>query len=277
MNTCLVSTLLILSCVACGDDGGGGGLDANDPTTVRFGDTALVVVINPVVNDANDRNVATPGTTRTGVTVTSDDGVFATTNASGIAVLSPLTAGARTITVTGTDVGGTFNVMMGAGELREIAVASQGSTSEIMLELDYKSDQITEVTEAMTATEINDALKVSDSVVFFAAGSYPGDIDFSGSRVTLFGEGVFGGRVTLDGNITISGSNSRIRGTTINGTLTVPASGVGLSFSRVNGATTATGSDATFLENALCGGATLTGSGTYALDNHGTAPVTTCP
>lgn len=276
MNNYIVSTLLAVSCFACGDDGGSGTPDANDPTDVRFGDTALVVVVNPIVNDANDQAVATPGLARAGVTLTSDDGISATTGATGIAVLAPLTAGARTITVSGAG-GGTFAVMMGAGELREIALASEATTSTIMLEIDYKSARVTEVNDTMTTAQIDDALKVSDSVVFFAAGTYPGDLDFSGSRVTLFGEGVLGGRVNLDGNVTISGSDSRIRGTTISGTLTVPASGIGLSFSRVNGMTTATGSDGTFLENELCGGVSITGSGSYALDNAGAAPVTTCP
>jgi len=269
-----VPALLVFGLVACGgDDGSGGPPDASLPTDVKFGDTALVIVLNPVVNDVNDRTVAMPGTARTGVTFTSDDGVSAMTDASGIAVLAPLTAGARTITATGTGAAGTFNVMMAAGELREIAVASEGTTSSIMVNLDYKSNRVTEVNPTMTLTEVNNALKVSDQVVFFKSGSYTGDIDFSGSRVTLFGEGILGGTVTLVGNVTISGSNSRIRGTTITGSLTAPASGIGLSFSRVNGATNATGSDGTFLKNALCGAVTITGSGSYALDNAGAAPV----
>jgi hypothetical protein len=87
----------------------------------------------------------------------------------------------------------------------------------------------------MTRTQVNSVLKASDRVVFFASGHHTGDIDFAGSRVTLFGEGALGGRVVIDGNVTVSGSNSRIRGTQITGNLTISASGVGLSFSRVDG------------------------------------------
>jgi len=274
-----LTSMLVFTFAACGGSGSSSNPpDANDPTDVKFGDTALVVVMNPAVNDANDRTVTAPGPTRAGVTLMTDDGISATTDASGIAVLAPLTAGARTVTVTGTEVGGTFTVMMTAGELRELAVASQGASSNVMLNLDYKSDKVTEVSPTMTATEVNDALKVSDRVVFFTSGTYTGDIDFSGSRVTLFGEGVLGGRVNITGNITISGSNSRIRGTTITGNLTAPASGIGLSFSRVNGTTNATGSDGSFLKNALCGSVTITGSGSFALDNTGAPPVAAvCP
>jgi hypothetical protein len=272
------SIMLVLALVACGGgDSDTATPDANDPLDVRFGDTALVIVVNPIVNDANDQAVATPGLARAGVTLTADDGVSATTDASGIAVLAPLTAGSRTVTVTGTDVGGTFNVLMAAGELRELAIASQGATSSIMLELDYKSDRVTEINPTMSTTEVNTALEVSDQVVFFASGTYTGDLDFSGSRVTLFGEGVRGGKVIIDGSIMMSGSDSRIRGTTITGNLTVPASGTGLTFSRVNGTTDATGSDATFLRNALCGPASITGSGSFVLDNAGTPPTATCP
>ena len=37
---------------ACGDDGAAAP-DANNPTDVPFGTTAIVVVVNPVINDAN--------------------------------------------------------------------------------------------------------------------------------------------------------------------------------------------------------------------------------
>jgi hypothetical protein len=248
-----------------------------DPTQVPFGTTAIVVVVNPIVNDSNSRAVPLPGTVRAGVTLTTDDNVTATTDATGIAVLAPVTAGIRTITVTGAGVGGTFTEMVAANTLREVALATEGTRAEVMLDVDYKSDLVMEVTPAMTTAQVNDILKVSDRVVFFQGGSYQGDLDFSGSRVTLFGEGVLGGRVTFMGNMTISGSDSRIRGTHITGNLTIPASGVGLSFSRVDGITMSEGSDAKLLANALCGVDAVTGSGSIVLGNAGVSPITTCP
>jgi hypothetical protein len=271
----LVGALVAVLIAGCG--GGGGGTSTTNPTDVKFGVTALVVVVNPIVNDANLRSVPTPGQTRSDVRLVSDDGVSATTSATGIAVLSPLTAGMRTISVSGTNVGGSFTVNMTAGVLREIALATTGTSAQVMLDIDYKSDKVTEIAPTMSIADVNAALKVSDSVVFFKGGVYTGDIDFSGSRVTLFGEGVLGGMVELHGNVTVSGSDSRIRGTRITGNLTMPASGLGLSFSRIDGTTTAEGSDATLLVNAICGSETITGSGSFVVGNSGVAPSAACP
>lgn len=215
----MLSTVILFALAGCG---GGGTSSTTAPTDVKFGDTALVVVVNPVVNDANLRAVAAPGRVRANVRLTSDDGVTATTSASGIAVLSPLTAGTRTISVSGTNLNSSFTVTMTAATLREVAVAADSTSAQVMVAIDYKSDRVTELSPTMSIADVNAALKVSDTVVFFKGGVYTGDIDFSGSRVTLFGEGVLGGKVELHGNVTVSGSDSRIRGTRITGNLTSP-------------------------------------------------------
>lgn len=269
-------SILTVLLVACGGSSSSAP-DANDPANIPFGTTAIVVVVNPVINDANAHTVPAPGTVRAGVTLTTDDHVTATTDATGIAILAPVTAGARTITVSGAGVTGSASVMIASGALLELALATDASSAQIMVQVDYKTDQAVQVMPTMTNSQVNDVLKVSDRVVFFAGGHYTGDLDFSGSRVTLFGEGALGGRVFLDGNVTVSGSDSRIRGTEISGNLTVPASGVGLSFSRVNGTTTSMGSDGRLLANALCGTESVTGSGTIVVGNTGMPPVATCP
>jgi hypothetical protein len=272
-------TLAVIPLVLCAACGGSerGTPDANDPANVPFGTTAIVVVVNPTINDANSLTVPAPGTARAGVTLTTDDNVTATTGATGIAVLAPVTPGARTISVSGTGATGSVSVMIANGALLELAVATDAAGAQVMAQVDYKTDQAVQVAPAMSNAEVNSVLKVSDRVVFFADGHYTGDIDFAGSRVTLFGEGALGGRVIIDGNITVSGSNSRIRGTQITGNLAIPASGVGLSFSRVDGTTTSMGSDGTLLANALCGTAMVSGSGTIVLGNAGLAPITACP
>ncbi len=272
------SVAFLASCLLCGCGGSDDTTpDANNPTDVPFGTTAIVVVVNPWINDANSKTVPLPGTVRSGVTLTTDDNVTATTGANGIAVLAPVTAGTRTITVSGAVAGGSFTVMVADTTLREVALATDTGRAELMVDVDYKADQAFQLSPTMTNAEINDALKVSDRVVFLAGGTYRGDLNFAGSRITLFGEGVLGGRVILDGNVTVTGSDSRIRGAEITGTLTMPASKVGLSFSRVNGAMTSQGSDGMVLASALCGTETISGSGTIVLGNAGAAPMATCP
>lgn len=263
---------------ACGDDGGAGTPDANSPTDVPFGTTAIVVVVNPAINDANAKEgLPSPGDVVSGITLTTDDNVSATTGEDGIAVLAPVTAGTRTITVSGAVTGGTFTVMVADQTLREVALATDDGRADVMVNVDYKADQVFEVSSTMSNAEVNDILAVSDRVVFFEGGTYVGDLTFGGSRVTLFGEGVLGGKVSLDGNMTVTGSDSRIRGAHITGSLTIPASKVGLSFSRVDGAVTSEGSDGMLLANALCGTEMVNGSGTTVVGNRGAAPITACP
>lgn len=272
-------TLVCLSILAgCGDDGAGSTADANSPTNIPFGTTGIVVVVNPAINDINAKSgIAPPGSVVSGVKLTTDDDVSATTGANGIAVLAPVTPGMRTITVSGAVSGGTFTVTVADKTLREVAVATDNGRANVMVNVDYAADQAFEVSPTMTNAEVNNVLSVSDRVVFFKGGNYVGDLTFAGSRVTLFGEGATGGNVTLEGNVTVTGSDSRIRGTHITGMLSMPASKVGLSFLRVNGPVTSEGSDGMLLANALCGTETVTGSGTIALGNRGAAPIATCP
>lgn len=145
-----------------------------------------------------------------------------------------------------------------------------------MVNVDYKSDQAVEVNPAMTTAEVNAILAVSDRVVFFKGGTYAGNLDFSGSRVTLFGEGVLGGKVILQGNLAVSGSDSRIRGTHVMGTFSSQASKIGFNFSRVDSTATSSGSDSMFLASSFCGDETITGSGVTVVGNLGAAPLGAC-
>lgn len=269
----LLIVALISSISACGGDDPDPDPDPVDPTDVVFGDTALVVVVNPQINDATNQNVAEPGSLFDGIELTSDDGVTTLTADTGIAILDDLTPGIRTIAVVGDTIDASFTVTMGAGELREIALAVEGTSATVMVEIDYKSDQVAELDPSMTNEQVNEALRVSDQVVFFASGLYAGDLDFSGSRITLFGEGVLGGEVTIDGNVTMSGSDSRLRGTLVTGDVDVPASGCGISFSQVDGSLLVEGSDATLLSNAMCGSTEVDASGVIALGNAGLTPI----
>ena len=82
---------------ACGGDGGSGTPDSNSPTDVPFGTTAIVVVVNPTINDANAKTgLAAPGDVASGVTVTTDDNVSVNRRVFGSGYGRPIGSGLST-------------------------------------------------------------------------------------------------------------------------------------------------------------------------------------
>jgi hypothetical protein len=189
-------------------------------------------------------------------------------------VLSAIAAGTRTASFTSTEGTGQLELDIAEGDLREIAVALDATGAAGMANVLYAfGGTVVEITPTMTNAEVNAALSGSNLIVFLRAGTYQGNLDFSGSNVTLFGEGSQGGSVTIVGNVTVSGSGNRVRGARINGDLSVPGSSAGISYSRVVGTLTVDGSSVVLLKNAFCGTATVSGSGILALGNAGLAPL----
>ena len=258
--------------VSCGGDGPTS--PGPPPPPAAFGETTFVVIVNPAVNDANESIVPAPGSMLQGVSVVADDGTSGTTDSSGVAVLSDVTPGTRTLTLSGGGDSGQVTVSIAQSDMREVAVALDGSGAAVMSNVRYAfGGQVVELTPFTPLAEVNAALSQSNVIVFFGGGSYVGDLTFSGSNVTLFGEGMRGGQVTINGNVTVAGSNNRIRGAVVSGDLSVPGSFPGISFGRVAGAFDLSGSNAVLLRNALCGTASITGSNPTALGNAGLTPV----
>ncbi len=253
---------------ACGGD------SPTEPIELPYGETSLVVVMNPVVNDVNAAAIPAPGAAQSGVSVSLAGGPSGTTDASGVAALSPVPAGQRTLSASAGGTSGTLNLDIIDRDLREIAVSLTSGGAGLMADVRYAfGGQVVEVTPAMSVAAVNAELARSNIVVFFRAGTYSGNLVIAGSDATLFGEGTQGGAVTLDGNVTVSGSRSRIRGARITGSLTVPGSDFGMSFSRVAGAVQIAGSNAKLLRNAFCSTVNIPGSGATALGNAGLAPL----
>ncbi|MEX2467701.1 MAG: hypothetical protein WD995_12390, partial [Gemmatimonadota bacterium] len=225
-----------------------------------------------VINDANEQSVPAPGSSVGGVSVSIQDGPSGTTGSDGVAVVGAVEAGTRTVSFGST---GELSLAISSGDLREVAVALEGSGAAQMANVAYRFEgqTVVEITSGMTVADVNEELAKSNQIVLLAGGTYTGDLEFSGSNVTLFGEGAGGGNVTINGNVTVSGSGNRLRGTRITGELSVPGSDSGISFSSVSGAVHVDGSDAVLLNNAFCGSVTIDGSGTTALGNAGMAPV----
>lgn len=249
------------------------GCGSRGPTEVRLGETSLIVWVNPRVNEANRAMLAMPGGARAGVTVRLGD-VSATTDAAGVAVLSPVASGAQELRLEAGGAAATVGLTLVAKELRELAIAFDGSTARVMADLPYRfGGDVVEVTPSMTLAELNTALTGSNRIVLLRGGEYVGNLDFTGSDVTLFGEGTGGGTVIVRGDVNVSGSANRIRGARIVGTLQVDGSNFGLTSSAVTGPATIRGSSAVLLDNALCGGVTLSGSDDTVLENAALDPL----
>ena len=266
-------TLVLAGFLACG-----GTPDPAEPTEVTFGETTLVILVNPPLNDANEASVETPGSARAGVNVSVQGGPSGTTDTNGVVVLAPIAPGAKTVSLSGGGASGTVSVSLNDKDLREVAVALTSSGASIMANVLYAfGGQVVEVTPSMSVTDVNNELARSNIIVFFKAGTYTGDLVFSGSNLTLFGEGPQGGQVTVNGSVEVGGSANRIRGARIMSGLDVPGSNFGFSFSRLAGAFDLAGSSGALLGNAFCGAITIGGSGTTALGNAGMAPLAALP
>ena len=265
---------LALGALACSDAAG-----PVDATTVPYGRTTLVVFANPAVNAINTVPVTAPDTLRRdSVTIAVLQGQSversAASDSSGVATLSPVAPGTRTLAVSRDSVRGQTNASIADRDLREVAVALGASGAAVMASVQYAfGGRVVEVTPTTPIAQVNSALAGSNVIVFLRSGSYTGDLTFSGSNVTLYGEGPRGGTVTVNGNVTVNGSGNRIRGAHITGRLGVPANGFGMSLSRVDGAFQLNGSGATLLQNSFCGTVTSPTSNVTALGNAGIAPV----
>ena len=244
-----------------------------DPTDVDLGATALVVVVNPPLNDLNSAAVAAPGTERGGLTVSLDRAL--TTGDNGIAVFGNADAGTYSLAV-GT---GSVPVTLVDRELREMAVSYSGGTAAVMADVQYgfAGMEVIELDAGMSIADVNAALNGSNRIVLVRGGSYTGNVVFNGSNVTLFGEGATGGRVTLDGNVEVNGSGNRVRGAIVTGDLLSDGSSFGLTFSRIHGTATITGSDLVLMENVFCGAANLSGGNLAVLGNRGLSPIALPP
>jgi hypothetical protein len=264
----LTPVVFLAAALACGGDG------PTDPPDAVYGETTVVYVMNPVVNDVNAAAVPVPGTSRSGVDISVTSGPSGTTGGNGELVLAPVTAGVSPVSFSTSTASGQLDLDIGQGDLREIAVALDGTGAVEMANVRYAfGGTVVEITPAMSITQINAELARSNLIVFMRAGTYQGGLNFSGSNVTLFGQGSQGGSVTINGNVTVSGSFNRLRGARIVGDLSVIGSGAGISYSSASGSLTVEGSNAVLLNNAFCGATTVSGSGVLALGNTGLAPL----
>jgi hypothetical protein len=265
----IIAISVLIAVAACGGDGGD-----PDPLDVVLGETTLVIIVNPTINDVNEVAVPAPGVTLGEIEVSTDDGVAGETTDGGLVVLRDVSPGTRVISFDGLDASGSVTVTIGDGELREVAVAIDDAGASIMTEVVYElGGQVVELDPEMPSSALANALDQGNIIVFLGEGTYTEDLTFSGSDVTLFGAGAFGGRVTIDGGVTIEGSRNRIRGADVTGNVSVPGSDAALTFSRVEGNLQFEGSNGVLLQVQVCGDIDVGGSGATALGSAGLPPL----
>jgi hypothetical protein len=126
MHARVCSLMLVLSSspIACSDDDDADGR-SGEGADVEFGETAIVVVVNPAVNDGHTQAVPTSlGTRRSGVAIEAEPGGDATTAADGLAVIGGLAQGELELTLDG-EPRLPFSVVAD-GDVYDLAVAYDG-------------------------------------------------------------------------------------------------------------------------------------------------------
>lgn len=259
---------------------GSGGSTQKDGGDVTVGTTALVAILNPMVNDSHAADTPDElGTDRDGIEVNADPGESAVTSGDGLAVVDVPVGDIGVLVGSAPALGLT---VLAEGDVYDAAIAYDGTgaaffaNTPIRYPVGEKSGAHF-YDPATSFTEINNRLGQDSTVVVLRPGTYVGNLDIRGEGVLLFGEGWSDRDVVLDGDVTVNGGNVRIRGVTIQGDLTSNGNGFGISFSLVRGVTNIKGNAGAFLRNVFCGNATVPSSSATLLDNHGVPPLTTLP
>lgn len=251
--------------------GNGGGRNPDRP----FGETAIVVTVNPRVNDAHTTTVPNAlGTTRQGIAIDAQPGGGDTTDARGLAVLTDLDAGALDLVFDG-DATLPFTIAS-EGDVYDLAVAYDGTTVGAFDNFPVRygvGGQILEFDSSADPADVQTALSGNGNIVFFRNGTFTGDLTVTGDDVIFFGEGFTERQVVIDGSVTINGTGVRIRGFTITGNLNAPGNDFGLAWSVVRGSAQISGNAGALLHNAFCGTVTVPSSNATVLENEGMSPL----
>jgi hypothetical protein len=266
--------LLASSVAGCGDDDQPDGSAGNRPDR-PFGESAIITVVNPVVNEGHTGTVPSEhGTTRSGVFVDAVPGGEATSDSTGLAVVKGIAQGNLAL---GFDKGPTLPLtVVAAGDVYDLAVAYDGSNVATFDNFPIRygvGGQIVEFATNAPPADVELALATNANIVFFRNGRYVGDLLITGDDVIFFGEGFSERQVVIEGSVVVKGGGVRIRGFTITGDLTVEGNTFGMSFTVVRGSTDIKGNAVAFLRNGLCGSVTVPSSSASLLDNDGMAPL----
>jgi hypothetical protein len=261
----------------CGDDDEAGG-PIRTPDS-PFGETAIVAVVNPAVNEGNTTDTPSSlGTERGSIVVDAEPGGAGTTDATGLAVIQELARGDLSLRF-GANASLPFTVVAD-GDVYDLAVGLGGSAVEAFPNFPIRyavRGTVVDFDSSATPDAIARALDTDSNIVFFKNGTYTGDLTITGDSVIFFGEGFTQRQVVIDGSVIVKGTGVRIRGFTITGNVTVDGNDFGMAFSIVRGTTDIKGNAVAFLRNAFCRPVSVPSSNATLLDNEGMAPMPAPP
>jgi hypothetical protein len=259
----LAALVVALGCGGDGDD-------------LPFGDTAVVAVVNPIENDGNTAGLpAVFGDEIAELEVDVDPGGSGSTDSTGLAVIDDVDAGDLEIQVEEAPPLALGPVV--GGDVLDVAVGFDGGDEALYPGFPIRYQVGGDIVVIGIDDDATDVLTQDGLIVFFEDGVHVGDLLIQGEDVILFGEGLRGDQVVVDGSIVVRGGNVRIRGITITGNLTVEGNNFGMAFSVVEGSTQLNGQAISFLRNVFCLGASVPSSNAALYDNAGLAPIPAPP
>ncbi|WP_437739567.1 hypothetical protein WMF39_28025 [Sorangium sp. So ce1504] len=270
--------LFALACIGSVSCGGDDATGTPDDVDVAAGATAIVAIVNPVVNTPHTTGVPDElGDARDGLTVTATPGDSDVT-ADGVAVVGVAPGGIE-LDVSGASIAHTVRA---EGDVVDAPIAFSGSAAAFFDNTPVRY-AVSEASGAIfldpsvPLAELEGHLAEDDRVVVLRPGTYAGSITITGKGTLLYGEDFLDRAVVIDGSITAEGEEVRLRGLTITGDLTSRGNNFGISFSLVRGNVSITGNAGAFVRNVFCGETVVPSSNATLLDNYGVAPLEALP
>lgn len=231
----------------------------------RFGEvTSAVVILNPIINQGSTIRV-TSGTARADVAIKAADLEPVVTDASGLALIEGLPTGSVPFQVDASSV----NVQVAQEqELYDVVLAwRDGMLTHVIPPVRYPIGGDVRVLEP--GTDIGSAA-TDGAILLLQPGTYPG-FELRSEGALIFGawSAEDGPLSTIEGDVTVLGGSSRIRGVKITGKLTSNANAFSAAFSQI-GSANITGNDVSLLRNQFTmGQATVPSSSAVLVDNAG--------
>lgn len=259
---------LLLGCALAGcapDDDDDGG---RRRTPGLFGEaTSIVLIVNPDINAGSSTDVE-PGGQRGGVRVEVADTPIATqTDESGLALLIDVPTGEVELLFESGSV--TVDIQR-ERELYDVVVAVRPDGVEHVLP-PVRYPIAGDVVIAEPGDDLAEAAGEDDAIVLLRPGTYPGDVELRSAGVLLYGawDPSDGASSVIEGDVTVLGGNTRMRGVHVDGTLTTSANGFSAGFNRL-GSAAITGNSVSLIRNFFeQGSATVPSSNAVLVDNTG--------